>query len=277
MQKILLVITIVAAGAAAFFGFQAKQTITDAKQQIAKVIPGVTADQDFKGIIGAISTNEQSQKSKVATAEKNLKTTQGQLSDTQQQLKTANDSVAPLKASLASATDQIKQLNTQIESDKSQLTDLQTKVSGGEGAQGSIVALTKQVTDLQAELKTSQAKALELKQVASTLTAKAATAENTAKTLQTAEDHRQHHIMAMGLEGTVLAYNPNWNFIVISIGDHQGVVANAEMVVKRGDEMIAKVRVNNVGPSTAVADIIPGTVARGVRVQPGDRVIYTGS
>jgi hypothetical protein len=82
---------------------------------------------------------------------------------------------------------------------------------------------------------------------------------------------------AKGLEGQVLAVNPSWNFVVISIGDGAGVVPNAEMVVMRGGEAIAKVKITSVEKATSIADIVPGSIAHGVRVQPGDRVIYQGS
>ena len=65
--------------------------------------------------------------------------------------------------------------------------------------------------------------------------------------------------------------------MVLSIGDRQGAVANAEMILQRGGSQIGKVRITSVEPSTSVADIIPGSLARGVRVQPGDQVIFPGS
>jgi cell shape-determining protein MreC len=97
------------------------------------------------------------------------------------------------------------------------------------------------------------------------------------KELQAYKDHREGQMAGASLEGQVLAYNPSWNFVVLSIGDHQGVTTNAELIVKRGGDQIAKVRVSSVNPNTAVADVIPGSVASGVTVQPGDQVIYSGS
>ncbi|MEA3188595.1 MAG: hypothetical protein QOD99_2425, partial [Chthoniobacter sp.] len=48
-------------------------------------------------------------------------------------------------------------------------------------------------------------------------------------------------------------------------------------LVVRGDQRIAKVRITSVEPSTSVADVVPGSMSRGARVQPGDRVIFPGS
>ena len=55
------------------------------------------------------------------------------------------------------------------------------------------------------------------------------------------------------LPGTILAVNQAWNFVVLSLGDRQGVVPNAEMLVQRGGQLLGKVRVTSVEPSTSIA------------------------
>jgi hypothetical protein len=80
--------------------------------------------------------------------------------------------------------------------------------------------------------------------------------------------------MRQGLTGTILAVNQAWNFVVLSMGDRQGVVPNAEMLVQRGNQYLGKVRVTSVEPSTSIADILVRTVPRGFTVMPGDQVIY---
>jgi hypothetical protein len=49
------------------------------------------------------------------------------------------------------------------------------------------------------------------------------------------------------------------------------------MLVVRGGSLIGKIRISSVEPSTAIGDIITGSLARGVQVQPGDIVIYAGN
>lgn len=90
------------------------------------------------------------------------------------------------------------------------------------------------------------------------------------------EEARQKSQMRQGIQGTILAVNQAWNFVVLSIGDRQGVVNNAEMLIQRGSQLIGKVRVTSVEPSTAIADVIVRTVPRGFSVMPGDTVIYPG-
>ena len=80
-----------------------------------------------------------------------------------------------------------------------------------------------------------------------------------------------------GIRGTVLAVNPAYNFVVLSLGARQGVEANSEMLVLRGGSYIGKIRISSVEPATAIGDIITSSLARGVQVQPGDIVVYAGN
>ena len=80
-----------------------------------------------------------------------------------------------------------------------------------------------------------------------------------------------------GVHGTVLAVNQAYNFVVLNMGDRQGVVPNSEMLVLRQGALIGKIRISSVEPTTSIGDIITNSLARGVQVQPGDIVVYAGS
>ena len=80
-----------------------------------------------------------------------------------------------------------------------------------------------------------------------------------------------------GVRGTVLAYNQVYNFVVLNLGARNGVESNSEMLVLREGTLIGKIRISSVEPATAIGDIIPSSLARGVQVQAGDTVIYAGT
>ena len=77
-----------------------------------------------------------------------------------------------------------------------------------------------------------------------------------------------------GLTGRVLAVNQAWNFVVLSLGNKKGIESNMEFLVKRGSNLIGKVRITTVEPATSIADIIPASLSRGLSIQPGDEIIY---
>lgn len=74
-------------------------------------------------------------------------------------------------------------------------------------------------------------------------------------------------------QGTILAVNQAWNFVVLNLGSRQGISRDAEMLVQRGNQLIGKVRVTSVETSTSIADIIVRTIPRGLSIMPGDAVI----
>jgi len=53
-------------------------------------------------------------------------------------------------------------------------------------------------------------------------------------------------------------------------------VENSELLIKRGNQLIGKLRITSVEPSTSVADIVVNSVRTGLSIQPGDTVIYNG-
>jgi hypothetical protein len=79
------------------------------------------------------------------------------------------------------------------------------------------------------------------------------------------------------VRGTVLAVNQAYNFVVLNLGNRQGLAPNAEMLVLRETTIIGKIRISSVEPATAIGDILGNSLACGVQVQPGDTVIYAGS
>ena len=88
---------------------------------------------------------------------------------------------------------------------------------------------------------------------------------------------RESGVNPAGVHGLVLAVNQAYNFVVLDMGDRQGVVPSSEMLVMRQGALIAKIRISSVEPTTSIGDILSNTLARGVQVQPGDTVVYAGN
>ncbi len=257
MAKIVLGVAIVLMLATAFFGFQTKTTITGLRDNLKTTTEHLQTTQKT-----------------LAKTQDDLKASQAETASEKQRADAATADAAAAKADAQAKADQIKDVQAKLDAANAQVADLTGKMGNatpGAGGSGDEVAR------LNDELKKAQTQIAELEQVKTTLENKSKAAESEATDLRQKEQRRQSGLMRPGLEGQVLAVNPGWNFIVLSLGDRQGAVMNAEMLVVRGNERIAKVRITSVEPSTSVADIVPGTTAHGARVQPGDRVIFPGS
>ncbi len=60
------------------------------------------------------------------------------------------------------------------------------------------------------------------------------------------------------LRGKVVAYDPKWEFVVLDIGEDNGVLEYGELLVSRNGQLVAKVVVRTVEKKRAIANLVPG-------------------
>jgi hypothetical protein len=60
------------------------------------------------------------------------------------------------------------------------------------------------------------------------------------------------------LKGEVVKVDPKWDFVVLNVGDEQGVLQDGEMLISRNGKLVAKVIVRTVYQGQCIANIIPG-------------------
>ena len=221
-----------------------------------------------------------------------LGATKGKLSLTEGNLKKSQDE-------LTAATAKVEEQGKEIATQKGQMDDLTKKIADATAAMEAktteVATLTKQVEELmkgtkpspdgaeppivtamKAEVAKAQGEVAESKQLVDSLTAKKKELEDKMASLEQYKKTREIGYVRQGTTGRILAVNGGWNFVVLSIGDKQGSVVGATMLVLRGGEPIAKARVSSVEAATSIADILPGSVRRGVTVQPGDSIVFEG-
>ncbi len=209
----------------------------------------------------------------LGTAKKELKTTGEHLVATKAKAAELEAGLAAVRSEAERVTGQIAEFQSQIGAKQAEIDDLKNQVAVGKPG-GSIPGAPSEAERRMTEL---QAQVAELSQVKASLDEKLAAAEGRVRTLQVSEQRRQAGVMARGLSGEILAVNQSWNFVVLSLGDRQGVTTNSEMIVMRRGAMVGRVKITSVEPSQSIADIVPSSLAPGLVVQPGDRVIYPGS
>jgi hypothetical protein len=76
------------------------------------------------------------------------------------------------------------------------------------------------------------------------------------KKLQDYIQNKKDGVMPAGLTGHILAINKDWNFVVLDIGQNQGVIEKLPMMVHRSGNLIGKVMITSVEPSIAIADVM---------------------
>ena len=73
------------------------------------------------------------------------------------------------------------------------------------------------------------------------------------------------------LNGKVVVSDPKWNFVVLNVGEDQGVLQYGELLVNRNGKLVAKVRISSVDKNRSVANVLPGWQLG--EVMEGDQVI----
>lgn len=73
------------------------------------------------------------------------------------------------------------------------------------------------------------------------------------------------------LKGKVLVADPKWNFVVLNVGEDQGVLERGELLVNRNGKLVAKVVVRSVQKDRCIANVLPGWELG--EVMEGDQVI----
>lgn len=75
-----------------------------------------------------------------------------------------------------------------------------------------------------------------------------------------------------GTKGNVVAVDPKYDFVVIDIGEQQGVLPRAKLLVNRDGKLIGKVQITSVDKNRSVANILPEW--KQDDVMEGDQVLF---
>ena len=236
--------------------FLNKQDLSAKKEQIAQEHTAAQSAQS------AAASAKADQKKAQKAAEDAL----ARATDLQTQAATASRQVEDLNSKVQEAEGRVKAKDTEI-------ADLNAKLTAAAGAPQTAAppdALTQQLAEVTRERD-------ELNVVKAGFDAQLKTAQAQIASLQKRDADRASGALMAGLRGRVLAVDRNWNFVVLDLGNRNGVNNNATMIIQRGGSMVGRVRITSVEPSQSVADIIPNSVPAGISVQPGDTVVYSGS
>jgi hypothetical protein len=218
---------------------------------------------------------KQAAEEKAQVAEKNLKAKSDELATATAEKEQALAQATKTAADLAKATEDLNELKTKFSTAEMQLAQVTAE------RDEAIKKLAEQPSGQVAQVDNSaQTELLNRIQEQELLIAKLQSELDSSKGriqeyVQQAKQ-REAKVLAKGTEGRILAVNPAWNFVVLSLGDKQNVTNNTELLVKRGTRYLGKVRVTSVEPTTSIADIVVNSMPQGATITPGDTVIFQG-
>lgn len=223
-----------------------------------------------------MSAREMSERGRLAS-EKNLKTRESALGAAEGKAMAAEAKVHAAETELSKAQEGKAQIESRLQASEAQVADLEKRVAEAtinQGAGGSAAASS---DELKSVIEATKKQLETAEQEKAILADKLKAAERRMTAIEEEKKRRDSGTKTAGVHGTVLAVNQSYNFVVLNLGDRQGVVLNSEMLVMRRGAFIGKIRISSVEPTISIGDIITSSLARGVQVQLGDTVIYAGN
>jgi hypothetical protein len=183
-------------------------------------------------------------KTQQAKAEKDLAQSQQELADS----KTERDKAVAIAAKESKRADDLsdKLARTGQERDQAQTELAAYKATGFSSEQ--VGGLSRALKNAKDELDIANEEKLVLQRAKARVEARLAIYEGTNLVVTLRPD----------LHGKILVVDPKWDFVVLNIGQDQGVVDNGELLVSREGKLVAKIIVRTIEKNRSIANIMPG-------------------
>jgi hypothetical protein len=212
----------------------------------------------------------------LSASEKKLKAREAEVIAAKEKATAAEQKATTAEADLTKAQNEKAELESKLQASEGQVVDLQKRIADATIDAGATTAAISS-NEVKTQLDDARKHLEAAEKAKGVLEEKLKAAQNRMATMEEEKKRRESGNNRPGIRGTVLAVNQAYNFVVLGIGERQGVVPNSELLVMRNGAFIGKIRISSVEPTTSIGDIITNSLARGVQVQPGDTVIYAGS
>jgi len=262
MKVVFNVLLIVAAGAAAFFSFSQSQKFAD--QQTTRLEK---------------KAEEEKVRAEAGATEKERDNERTALNDANKQREDLNSSLAALKAAESSIKRDIASVESTLATQQQELTDLNkaveelNKLLADMGGNVTIDNIGDEVAKLESNVKAKKARMEELTALIDGAQKKIASTRGESKRLSDRATESSVRISRNAMEAVVTAVNQDWGFLVIGAGSNSGFTPQTSLLVKRDGKLIGRVKPTSIEATQTIADIELESLAPGVLIQPGDRVI----
>ena len=262
MKTILYIVTIVAICGAAALSF-----IHSGKLKAVE-----------KDRIETIATNKQTTADAEAT-DVEIKKEKALLAKSNDAKATLEQSVSALKSTGSALTNDVSKLKddmkvqdgefAELEKTLAEVNDILAKLGGGV----TLDTLPEKIQEIEDDKKAKQTKLEELEVLIGGSEKALVTSRAEMDRLSKRMAERSSRISGNSVEAVVTAVNQDWGFVVIGAGSNSGFTPQTDLLVQRDGRMIGQVRPSSIEPTQTIAEIDLESLASGVRLQPGDRVI----
>ena len=213
--------------------------------QVREKITTLVSDRDAQraGRVTAESEKDKAKKDQ-AKAEKNLAQVNQELADT----KSEHDKAV---ATAAAQTKRADELSDKLAKATSEREDAQAKIAAYEATSMTpeqVGKLSRLLKSAQEAVEVANEEKTVLQRTINRLQTRLAKYEGPDPTIRLRAD----------LKGKILVVDPKWDFVVLNIGQDQGILEYGELLVSREGKLVAKVIVRSVEKDRCIANVVPG-------------------
>jgi len=182
---------------------------------------------------------------------KELKKTQVELASTQQELsdtKGERDKAVARAEAQSKRADELNDKLTKVTSERDDAQNSLAAYKATELSPDQIFKLSKNLKDARAEIEVVNGEKVVLMHTIGRLTnelAKYIGPDNVVK-------------LRADLRGKIVVVDPKWDFVVLNIGEDQGVISEGELLVSRQGKLVGKIIVRSVEKDRSIANLVPG-------------------
>lgn len=210
-------------------------------------------------------TAKEAAQTELASTKKDLEKTAADLKNTKETLATTEADRDKFQAEAVAQTKKAAELTTKLATTTGERDDAQAqlaayKATGYEPAQ--ILAFDDQFKKLR---ETIEVTTVENKTLSRTLKR----VEN--QLAEIIQPGWRPPLLPAGLRGKVLVSDPKWDFVILDVGEDQGVIEKGEVLVSRNGKLVAKLSVRTVEKNRCIANVLPGW--RIGDVMEGDQIL----
>jgi len=213
--------------------------------EVSKQIPVLVQQRDDE------KSAKQTALTQLANTNKVLVKTRSELVQTQQELADTKSERDKALASADAATRRADDLNQKLAKATQERDDAQNDLAAYKATNltpDQVNKLNAQLKDSQAEIAAITDEKIVLQRVRDRLKAQ----------LDRLIGPEQFVKLPPDLRGRVVTVDPKWDFVVLDIGETQGLQQDGELLVSRDGKLIAKVVVRTLQKDRAIANLVPG-------------------
>lgn len=255
MTKVLFILSAVVILVATFFAYQNGRAFVDVRQNVTTTNVKVQSQLNVtKAIVDQVNK------------------TSAEVDAVKQDQEVEAEKVKSQKLKIAQADNDTKRAQEDLDGRNKKLAEL--KVVLGKLPQGvKPETLVEDINNVKKAIAELQGQAEEKKKEVDSEEAKVVEARKGLDDLIRKIEERKKGFDRNSLSAQIVAVNSDWGFVIVNAGQSKGITEATKLLVTRGTQTVGKLSIISIQGNRTIANIMPETLAEGMTIAPGDRVI----